>query len=642
MEDYIINSSGRHKSYIFMLLVCIFTGLLITPNALYAQDEAGQFEFDGYTREYEVYLPQNFQPNMPLVIALPGIYYSIGGFKEEIYLHEIADTSGFIVVYAQAIGRSPCWNVGPNYIDSRRNFPDTDDVGFLSALIDTVHAHYNVDLERVYCCGHSTGGEMSFRMAGECGQRFAAVASVSGSLFDAAYKWQMIRPMSVLQMHGTGYEHWYPYDEGFEGIWPIPKMIDFWLNTLQCSAQTDTLFFPDIVEKDSSQVQKITWTDCATENEFVHYKIINGGHPWPGGTYISPPPENTNLDINAGVEILNFFKKHRNPLAHIAYGKSIEVDPANLSPTGELIYITAQVANPENHAVTVYGMIRNGNDTFQDSIQLFDDGLHDDGKASDHKWAGSKKVEHGLEDIFEVRLRTNDLEAETAHDIHLDALRYFTTIGPIELTDTTHIDSFYTDGRFRKQHLKLKFINLGHSKTSTNLSAKMDSDDPRVAAVSPYMIHINDIAPGEEQWSAPTSFNYALGFGPDSTIGNPIQFFCTIYINGYPFWIDTLDYVTPVEKLKCPHAPLKFRLDQNYPNPFNPSTVISWQLAVGSHVELVVYNTLGEKVAILVSQKMNPGRHHYTFNGRDLASGVYYYQLVAGDYREVKKMILLR
>jgi hypothetical protein len=88
--------------------------------------------------------------------------------------------------------------------------------------------------------------------------------------------------------------------------------------------------------------------------------------------------------------------------------------------------------------------------------------------------------------------------------------------------------------------------------------------------------------------------------------------------------------------------PGQFALLQNYPNPFNPNTVISWQLAVGCDVELSVYNLLGEKVATLLTQKLNPGNHTYPFEGKNLASGVYYYQLVAGEFTEVKKMILLR
>jgi hypothetical protein len=85
-----------------------------------------------------------------------------------------------------------------------------------------------------------------------------------------------------------------------------------------------------------------------------------------------------------------------------------------------------------------------------------------------------------------------------------------------------------------------------------------------------------------------------------------------------------------------------FQLNQNYPNPFNPKTVIGWQLAVSSQVELTVYNMLGEKVSTLISRHMNSGHHSIGFDGSGLASGIYYYQIIAGEYREVKKMILLR
>ena len=59
-------------------------------------------------------------------------------------------------------------------------------------------------------------------------------------------------------------------------------------------------------------------------------------------------------------------------------------------------------------------------------------------------------------------------------------------------------------------------------------------------------------------------------------------------------------------------------------------------------IQLKVYNILGKEVANLVSDNLNQGNHIYQYNGSGLASGIYYYQLVAGEYREVKKMILLR
>jgi hypothetical protein len=86
----------------------------------------------------------------------------------------------------------------------------------------------------------------------------------------------------------------------------------------------------------------------------------------------------------------------------------------------------------------------------------------------------------------------------------------------------------------------------------------------------------------------------------------------------------------------------RFELYQNYPNPFNPRTIISWQLAVGRYVQLSIFNILGEEVTTLISKEMNPGSYSIQFDGSDLVSGVYYYQLVTGQNRQVKKMILLR
>ena len=88
--------------------------------------------------------------------------------------------------------------------------------------------------------------------------------------------------------------------------------------------------------------------------------------------------------------------------------------------------------------------------------------------------------------------------------------------------------------------------------------------------------------------------------------------------------------------------PANFNLSQNYPNPFNPLTTIEFNLPQSKHTTLKIYNILGAEVATLVSDKLSAGMHKYTFDGSNLASGVYYYQVTAGDFREVKKMILLR
>jgi len=87
---------------------------------------------------------------------------------------------------------------------------------------------------------------------------------------------------------------------------------------------------------------------------------------------------------------------------------------------------------------------------------------------------------------------------------------------------------------------------------------------------------------------------------------------------------------------------LDLQLNQNYPNPFNPRTVIRWQLAVGSSVKLIVYNPLGQTVKILVDEWQTAGIHSIEFDGSSLPSGVYLYRLEAGDFAEVRKMILMK
>jgi hypothetical protein len=84
-------------------------------------------------------------------------------------------------------------------------------------------------------------------------------------------------------------------------------------------------------------------------------------------------------------------------------------------------------------------------------------------------------------------------------------------------------------------------------------------------------------------------------------------------------------------------------LHQNYPNPFNPVTVIRWQLAVGSRIELAIYNVLGEKIHDLVSDFYPAGSHQVQWDARHIASGIYYYTLSTGSgLVHTRKMVLIK
>ncbi len=100
--------------------------------------------------------------------------------------------------------------------------------------------------------------------------------------------------------------------------------------------------------------------------------------------------------------------------------------------------------------------------------------------------------------------------------------------------------------------------------------------------------------------------------------------------------LSSLDFA---DKEKQPNL---FSLFQNYPNPFNPVTAIGYRLSVFSQVDLSIYNQLGERVKTLVSENQPAGEYEINWDASQYASGVYYYQLKAGDFKHVRKMILIK
>jgi plastocyanin len=85
-----------------------------------------------------------------------------------------------------------------------------------------------------------------------------------------------------------------------------------------------------------------------------------------------------------------------------------------------------------------------------------------------------------------------------------------------------------------------------------------------------------------------------------------------------------------------------FYVPTNYPNPFNPETTIQFALPQAQNVRLEVFNALGQSVAVLVEGQLSAGIHRQSFAGANLPSGLYFYQLLAGDHRETRRMMLLK
>ena len=108
-----------------------------------------------------------------------------------------------------------------------------------------------------------------------------------------------------------------------------------------------------------------------------------------------------------------------------------------------------------------------------------------------------------------------------------------------------------------------------------------------------------------------------------------------------PMTVTVVDPATIEEK--DTHVPTIFALHQNYPNPFNPTTAIGYQLPISCTVEIGIYNTIGQRIAILVSEKQAAGYYEVQWDASGISSGVYYYRLTtSAGFVQTRKLVLLR
>jgi hypothetical protein len=105
---------------------------------------------------------------------------------------------------------------------------------------------------------------------------------------------------------------------------------------------------------------------------------------------------------------------------------------------------------------------------------------------------------------------------------------------------------------------------------------------------------------------------------------------------------EAINICSPTSAENGPEVPGSYQLDQNYPNPFNPATQIRYTIPESGLVKLEIMNTLGQKVATLVNERKNAGNYMIRFDASNLASGIYFYTLTAGDFTQTRKMLLIK
>ena len=106
------------------------------------------------------------------------------------------------------------------------------------------------------------------------------------------------------------------------------------------------------------------------------------------------------------------------------------------------------------------------------------------------------------------------------------------------------------------------------------------------------------------------------------------------------FWYSA-DIITVVEDGEA-GIPEKYELYQNYPNPFNPATTIKYAVPEAARIRIELYNLLGQQVRVLLDEEKERGYHTIELRANGLASGIYLYRMIANNYIETKKLILLK
>jgi len=294
--------------------IYLFTAIcLLAVVKSHAQTDS--FIYDGIMRNYNVHVPPSFSSNdtLPVVFSLHGLLMNASSQETYSEFSPLADSENFIVVYPNGLNNS--WNSNGSPYHS-----GVDDVGFLSAIIDTLHQRYHIDLNRVYSCGMSNGGFMSYRLACELSNRIAAIASVTGSMTDSMmFYCAPSRPVPVMRIHGTS-DLIVNYN-GVGGISSAEASNDYWVQFNSCPASPAVVQIPNNNTGDNCTAEKSVWTPCSNQSEVVFYKVNGGGHTWPGSPDLFGGLGGaTNQDFDASEAIWDFFNQYdlngkRNPLS---------------------------------------------------------------------------------------------------------------------------------------------------------------------------------------------------------------------------------------------------------------------------------------------------------------------------------------
>ena len=277
-----------------------------SPAASATKAESCKITVDGAERTYLLYIPPNLSKGAPLVFVIHGFTDNARNIMNYTRMNNVADANGFAVCYPQGSkddkGRN-YWEVGYKFTDNLK----IDDVKFLVTLAHELQSAYGLSKRNVFATGHSNGAEMSIMLGLHASDTFRAIAPVSGCIMKSTSDALAALPAVPALFISGDADQTTLWDGDMTGdnMWgaylSVLGMVDTFVKGDPTLVET-VADLPDTNKSDGSRITSTTWTNIGTGRQVVFYRVMGGGHDWPGSS--------GNMDINASVEIWKFFAQY--------------------------------------------------------------------------------------------------------------------------------------------------------------------------------------------------------------------------------------------------------------------------------------------------------------------------------------------
>ena len=289
------------QKYTFLILL-IFS-ILFT---LKIQAQYTDFEHDGLTRQYIYYEPENLNQQMPLVFVMHGYTGDANSIRNYSQMNDFADQYGFAVCYPRGTvdgGGNRFWNVGYAFHPNET----VDDVSYLTQLAQYLQQSNGLNPDYTFATGMSNGGEMCYMLACQGYDTFKAVAPVAGMILqDILDDCDAAPGIPVFEIHGsqdgvTPLAGDPDNNDGWGSYPSIADTIDYFVEKNGCTTLIEGSV-PNTDTSDGSFIVSEKYINGVNENEVWYYKVVGGGHDWPGS--------GGNMDIEAGEQAWLFFQNY--------------------------------------------------------------------------------------------------------------------------------------------------------------------------------------------------------------------------------------------------------------------------------------------------------------------------------------------